>query len=83
MSKIHLYCPYKKNGTVDILICIYKCPKSKLLKCPEYAKIYPTLLSFTIEDKYLEKYGHPTLLVPNSLKKRRKRNVPVVTADVS
>lgn len=71
------FCPLlKSKGTRDITYCLYKCPKSKIAKCPEYERVYPSLLSFEIEEKYIEKYGMPVIVVPMNLRKRRKRRAP-------
>lgn len=68
-------CP-KKNQQTDLLICLYRCPLRTKAMCLEYLKNYETILAMEIEEKYLEKYGVPVIVVPNSLRKRRKRVAP-------
>lgn len=72
---ISLWCPLIKNGTRDIAFCLFRCKKATISKCAEYLRIYPQLLNFEIEEKYIEKYGEVTIPVPLSLRRRRKRNV--------
>lgn len=69
-----VHCPKLKcGGTKDILACIYACAKATVIKCPVYAKAYPALLNIVIPQKYLDRYGEVTLLVPVSLRIRRRR----------
>ena len=71
---IDLYCPNLKcGGTVNILKCLYRCPKSRIIRCTAYTEVYPKLLTFDVDDKYVEKYGEVSIPVPLSLRKRRKR----------
>lgn len=77
---MELYCPrLKSKGTVDILVCLYKCPKSRIVICKEYLSAYPSLLNFEIEERYIEKYGTVIIPIPLALRKRRKRNVKTET----
>ena len=71
---LELYCPFlKSKGTRDVVTCLYKCPKARLMKCSEFERIYPQLLTFEIDHKYIEKYGAITIPVPLAYRKRRKR----------
>jgi len=72
---ISLWCPLIKNGTRDIAFCLFRCKKATIAKCSEYLRIYPQLLTFEVDPKYIEKYGEVTIPVPLSLRRRRKRNV--------
>lgn len=73
-----LYCPHLKcKGTKDVLSCLYKCPKARLLRCPEYLRIYPELATFEIDPMYIEKYGAIAIPVPAALRKRRRRRTPI------
>lgn len=73
---IDLYCPQLKcGGTVNILKCIYRCPKARVLRCPAYVAVYPSLINFEIEDKYKDKYGEVNIPIPLVFRKRRKRHV--------
>lgn len=73
---MNVYCPLLKcKGSVSVLRCLFTCPRSQVLKCPAYADMYPFLVNFEIEDKYILKYGAVTILVPVKYRKRRKRNV--------
>lgn len=73
-KSINLYCPQLKcKGTVNVLKCLFMCPKSRVLKCEAYTEVYPRLLNFEVEDKYIEKYGNVTIVVPVAFRKRRKR----------
>lgn len=67
-----LNCPTKTQQT-DALVCLYKCPMRTKIKCAEYLKYYEKILEMNIEKKYLEKYGDPIIVLPNALRKRRKR----------
>lgn len=80
---IIVFCPLLKNGSRDVVFCLYKCTKSRLAKCKEYLRVYPDLLNFDIEDKYIEKYGAPIITVPMSLRKRRRRRTAQEIADES
>ena len=72
---LQLWCPLLKNGTRDIHYCLFKCLKARIVKCPEFTRIYPTLLNFELDPKYLEKYGEVTIPIPIAFRKRRKRAV--------
>jgi len=73
-NDISVYCPQLKcKGSVSILRCLFTCPKARVLKCPAYTEVYPRLLNFEVEDKYIEKYGDVTIPVPMAFRKRRKR----------
>lgn len=65
-------CPVKTQQT-DLLVCVYRCPMRVKAKCQEYFKHYEDILSMEIEKKYLEKYGDPIIVLPNCMRKRRKR----------
>lgn len=76
---INLYCPNLKcGGMVSILRCLFLCPKGRAVKCSAYTAAYPQLLTFTIPEKYITKYGDVRIPVPMQFRKRRKRRVPVV-----
>ena len=78
-----IFCPHLKSGGMrDIVVCLYKCPKTRVEKCREYLRIYPTLLEFVVDEKYIEKYGVPVFVVPPSLRKRRKRTVVRVALEI-
>lgn len=69
-----MYCPLSKcHGTVDPLICIYRCKVGRKIKCVEYTRQYPELSKLVIEIKYVEKYGEAEFPLPISMRKRRKR----------
>lgn len=75
---INVYCPQLKcKGSVSVLRCLFRCPKATVLKCVAYTDIYPFLLNFEIDDKYINKYGEVTIPVPVAFRKRRKRNAVV------
>jgi hypothetical protein len=77
ISSFKLYCPQLKcGGTRDILTCLYKCKRNTLANCKEYTRVFPELLNVEIPDQYLEKYGHPNIVTPMALRKRRKRRSP-------
>ena len=67
-----LNCPTKTQQT-DALVCLYRCPMRTKMKCAEYFKFYEKILEMNIEKKYLEKYGEPIIVLPNAMRKRRKR----------
>lgn len=76
-ESIKLFCPLlKSKGTRDVVVCLYKCPRTLLIKCEEYLRIYPELLGFDIDPKYIEKYGALSKPLPASLRKRRVRHAP-------
>lgn len=78
--KLLLYCPkLKSRGTVDILRCLFLCPKAEVVRCPEYTKTYPTLKSYVVPVQYAEKYGTPAFQIPIKYRKRRKRSAPCST----
>lgn len=71
---IKLYCPLLKGGgTRDLISCLYRCKKNTIIKCPAYASIFPSLVNFEIDEKYLEKYGEISIPIPLVFRKRRKR----------
>ena len=73
---VNVYCPQLKcKGSVSILKCLFRCPKSRVLKCEAYADVYPFLINFEIDEKYITKYGEVTIVVPMKYRKRRKRRV--------
>lgn len=73
---INVYCPKLKcKGSVSVLKCLFRCPKATVIKCEAYTSIYPFLLSFEIDPKYIKKYGEVTVPIPLVLRKRRKRHV--------
>lgn len=72
--ELNVYCPQLKcKGSVSVLRCLFSCPKSRVMKCEAYADIYPFLLTFEVEDKYIIKYGAVNIIVPVKFRKRRKR----------
>jgi len=72
--EINVYCPKLKcKGSVSVLTCLFRCPKATVIKCEAYTSIYPYLLTFEIDPKYITKYGEVTVPVPLVLRKRRKR----------
>lgn len=71
---LNVYCPQLKcKGSVSVLRCLFRCPKSRVMKCEVYADVYPFLLNFEIDDKYIVKYGSVNIIVPAKFRKRRKR----------
>ena len=71
---MNVYCPQLKcKGSVSILRCLFRCPKARVLKCPAYTDIYPFLVNFELDEKYILKYGEVTIPVPMKFRKRRKR----------
>jgi hypothetical protein len=76
---IVLFCPLLKcKGSRDIAYCLYKCPKSRLVKCKEYLRVYPEILNFEMDPKYTEKYGEVIIPVPSALRKRRVRRAKII-----
>lgn len=69
---MNLYCPliHSQRG---VEYCLYRCPACKKAKCAEYLKYYNAILIFEVDQKYIDKYGTPTIVVPMALRKRRKR----------
>lgn len=69
---MNLYCPliHSQRG---IEYCLYRCPACKKAKCAEYLKYYGAISIFEVDQKYVDKYGEPPLVVPLALRKRRKR----------
>lgn len=69
---MNVYCP-ELAAQRAVEVCLYKCPMRKKAKCPEYLKYYEAILSYPIEKIYLERYGEPIIVLPNAMRKRRKR----------
>jgi cytochrome oxidase Cu insertion factor (SCO1/SenC/PrrC family) len=71
---VTMHCPKSKcSGAIDLVVCLYTCPKGTVAKCAEYNRKYDEILVTDIPEKYIEKYGEPTKLVPLARRKRRKR----------
>lgn len=69
-----IYCPASKcHGSVDALVCIYRCRVGTKIKCAAYASNYEQIRDLEIEEKYLEKYGEAVRPLPLSMRKRRKK----------
>jgi hypothetical protein len=69
---MNLYCPliFSQRG---VEYCLYRCPASKKAKCSEYLKHYEAISTLEVGQMYLDKYGEPPVVIPNAMKKRRKR----------
>jgi len=77
MPSIQLFCPLlKSKGAKDIIVCLYRCPPGRLMKCEEYLRAYPELLTLEIDPKYEERYGTLNIPVPVKLRRRRPRWSP-------
>jgi len=73
---MQMRCPLLKcGGTKDATVCVYMCKTGTKSRCPEYSRKYQELLKFQPEEKITEKYGAPELVLPLSLRKKRKRRV--------
>lgn len=70
-----IYCPKRRLGTVDLLVCIYTCPRADKIRCVEYTKRWPEVLAYVPDEKYVEKYGEPVREVPVSLRTRAPRKI--------
>lgn len=74
---LQVFCPKLKcGGSKEVTCCLYLCERATVLKCPEYAKVYPQLLNFEVEQKYLDRYGAVTIPVPPKFLRRRPRGTP-------
>lgn len=73
---IQVNCPKLKcQGTVDCLTCLYKCKAGTVTKCRAYAGKYLEIKDLEIDQMYIEKYGEPNILIPMTMRKRRRRRV--------
>lgn len=64
-----LFCPHIKFDR-NVLVCIYKC--KTVCKCEVYERNYDKIKELEIEDKYIQKYGVPTIPVPDGLIRKEK-----------
>lgn len=69
-----MYCPESRSkGACDVTKCLYFCPKVKRCRCVEYTAKFSEIIKLQIDQKYIDKYGHPPLHVPIALRTREPR----------
>jgi len=74
--KLEMFCPKRKcGGSIDVVVCLYTCPIGTRIKCNEYTRKWDKIKDIQMDQFYLDKYGEPKMLVPLTLRKRRKLKV--------